>query len=322
MCNAFDSRWSKSKLVDRFTGMSVVVAGSLNIDLVVNLDRMPNPGETVHGRTFQTFPGGKGLNQAVGAARSAAATSMIGALGNDPYSATLLDVMKVESINATFVREIDGPCGTAIIEVDSSGQNRIVVIPGANAEMKASEVDFKALGSAAVMLAQLESPISELTQLFKSAKSAGFTTILNPAPAVQLPSEFLHVTDILIPNQHEAKLLTGIDAEDKEGAIKAAKSLLDQGVKAVVVTLGEIGAVYISETEEIFQAAFPVTPVDTTAAGDVFCGAFAAEIDRGHSIADALRYACAAGGLATTKSGAVPSVPTELEIRSYLKNFN
>ena len=301
--------------------MSVVVPGSLNIDLVVNLDRMPNPGETVHGQTFQTFPGGKGLNQAVGAARSSAATSMVGALGNDPYSKTLRDVMALESIDDKYVRGIDGACGTAIIEVDSSGQNRIVVIPGANAEMKSSEVDIKSFGSDAVMLAQLESPISELTKLFQAAKGVGFTTILNPAPAVQLSHEFLQVIDILIPNQHEAELLTGIEVDSKESAKAAAKSLLSVGVKAVVVTLGEIGAIYISESEEIFQEAFPVNPVDTTAAGDAFCGGFAAEIDRGHSIADALRYACAAGGLATTKQGAVPSVPTELEIRSFLKNF-
>ena len=301
--------------------MSVVVPGSLNIDLVVNLDRMPNPGETVHGRTFLTFPGGKGLNQAVGAARSAASTSMIGALGNDPYSKTLRDVMAHESINDQYVREIDGACGTAIIEVDSSGQNRIVVIPGANAEMKANEVDIDAFGTNSVMLAQLESPIAELTMLFKGAKEAGFTTILNPAPAVQLPAEFLQVVDILIPNQFEAELLSGIEVDSKEAAVIAAKKLLAQGVKAVVVTLGELGAIYVSDSEEIFQEAFAVNPVDTTAAGDAFCGAFAAEIDRGHSIAEALRYACAAGGLATTKQGAVPSVPTELEIRSFLKNF-
>jgi ribokinase len=187
--------------------------------------------------------------------------------------------------------------------------------------MKANEVDIDAFGTNSVMLAQLESPIAELTMLFKGAKEAGFTTILNPAPAVQLPAEFLQVVDILIPNQFEAELLSGIEVDSKEAAVIAAKKLLAQGVKAVVVTLGELGAIYVSDSEEIFQEAFAVNPVDTTAAGDAFCGAFAAEIDRGHSIAEALRYACAAGGLATTKQGAVPSVPTELEIRSFLKNF-
>lgn len=298
--------------------MSVIVAGSLNIDLVVNLKRMPNPGETVHGDTFQTFPGGKGLNQAVAAARSSAKTSMIGAVGDDPYSQTLRDVLGAGSIDSRLVRTINGPCGTAIIEVDASGQNRIVVIPGANAEMKASEVSGSEFSSDSILLAQLESPVAELSAIFASAKAQGAKTILNPAPAIELPDSFLRNVDILVPNQHEAKLLSGLAADSRDEAIAAAKSLLQRGVSAVVVTLGENGAVYVSASEEIYQPAFKVSPVDTTAAGDAFCGAFAAELDRGSSIADALRYACAAGGLSTTKSGAVPSVPTELEIRSFM----
>jgi len=298
--------------------MGVVIAGSLNIDLVVNLDRMPNPGETVHGKTFQTFAGGKGLNQAVSAARSQAPTAMIGALGNDPYSTTLREVMAYENIDPRFVRNIDGPCGTAIIEVDNAGQNRIVVIPGANAEMKASESLLDSFQGRNILLAQLESPIVELVKIFQAAKSNAFITILNPAPAVELPDSLLMNVDILIPNQHEAKILSGLSADNRDDAAKAAWRLLERGVSAVVVTLGEVGALYVDKEQEIFQPAFPVNLIDTTAAGDAFCGAFAAELDRGSSVASALRYACVAGALAITKNGAVPSMPTELEIRSYL----
>ena len=205
--------------------------------------------------------------------------------------------MGAEGIDAQFVRSIDGPCGTTIIEVDSSGQNRIVVIPGANAEMKASEARFDSFKPGSILLAQLESPIDQLVEIFENAKRSGLRTILNPAPAIDLPESLLM-------------------------NVKAAHRLLERGVAAVVVTLGEVGAIYVDKEKVIFQPAFPVSPIDTTAAGDAFCGAFAAELDRGNSMEVALEYACAAGGLATTKNGAVPSMPSELEIRSYLAAQN
>jgi len=303
--------------------MGVIVVGSLNIDLVVHLDRMPNPGETLHGKTFHTYPGGKGLNQAVAAARSSAATSMIGVLGTDPYSDSLRGVLDTEGINGELIATIEGPCGTAVIEVDSAGQNRIVVIPGANAELDASKVLDQSVGvlrPGTVVVAQLESPANQLTKIFQHAQSAGCLTILNPAPASELSADFLRAIDILIPNQFEAELLTGIEVTDQKSAAFAARALIEQGVKAVIVTLGSAGAIYVSQSEEIYQPAFAVVPIDTTAAGDAFCGAFAGELERGTSIATALRYGCAAGALATTAQGAVPSIPLENDIRALLSS--
>jgi ribokinase len=303
--------------------MGVIVVGSLNIDLVVHLERMPNPGETLHGKTFHTYPGGKGLNQAVAAARSSAATSMIGVLGTDPYSDSLRGVLDTESINSELVATIEGPCGTAVIEVDSAGQNRIVVIPGANAELDASKVLDQSVGvlrPGTVVVTQLESPANQLTKIFQHAQSAGCLTILNPAPASELSADFLRAIDILIPNQFEAELLTGIEVSDQISAAFAARALIEQGVKAVIVTLGSAGAIYVSQSEEIYQPAFAVVPIDTTAAGDAFCGAFAAELERGAPIASALRYGCGAGALATTAHGAVPSIPIENDIRALLSS--
>ena len=299
--------------------MNVVVAGSLNFDLVVHLDRMPNPGETVAGEEIHTYPGGKGLNQAVSVARSNVRANMIGALGDDPNSVALFAVLKSEGINSDQIQRVAGACGTAIIEVDKNGQNRIVVIPGANDALNSRALPktyFQDFSGKKILLCQLESPVAQIIKVIEIAKSSGFLILLNPAPAMDLTRELLSMIDILIPNQHESEILTGIKVLNLESARLAALKLIGRGVQAVIVTLGDVGALYISKEEEIFQSAFTVDPIDTTAAGDAFCGAFAAELARGKNSADALQYACAAGALATTKKGAVQSIPREIDIRA------
>lgn len=297
--------------------MGVLVVGSLNIDIVTYLERMPLPGETVLGDRLEIFSGGKGLNQAVAAARSGGEVTMVGVLGNDANSTTLREVLIKEKINHDHVKEISGFCGTAVIEVDKKGQNRIIVISGANAELKAESVTDELLNSIndkKILLAQLESPVSELESIFKSAKARGFYNILNPAPATKLSKEFLSVTDLLVPNQFEAEFLTGIKVVDVESAAAAGKMLIDQGVNSVLITRGEEGAVLIvTDSKSVFKA-FKVSPVDTTAAGDAFCGALAVAISEGVDLDSAIRFACAAGALSVQSVGATPSLPTREQI--------
>ena len=305
--------------------MGVLLIGSLNIDLVSRVETMVKPGETIMGKDFQTFPGGKGLNQAVAAARAGGEVTMVGVLGTDSNSQVIRRLMKDEKIDQSFVSEVDGVCGTAIIEVDSSGQNRIIVIAGANSKLKAKNVDEKALSSVKekkILLAQLESPIEELEILFKRAKEVEFFTILNPAPAAALSNSFVSYVDLLIPNQFEAETLTGIRVSDEASAIEAGKKLMATGVGSVLITLGGDGSLLITKDGSQHFPAFSVSPIDTTAAGDAFCGALATSLSKGVSLQDAIPFASAAGALATTKTGATPSLPTASEISSMLINMN
>lgn len=303
--------------------MGVLLVGSLNIDLVAYLDVMPKPGETLHGNSFHTFPGGKGLNQAVAAARAGGDVTMVGVLGNDSNSKILRDLMTTEGIDQNFVSEIDGVCGTAIIEVDGEGRNRIIVIAGANGELKSASTPdsaFDSINGEKILLAQLESPINELEKIFKRGKDKGFFTILNPAPAHSLNEEFSRNIDLLTPNQYEAEVISGIHVLDHESAVKAGKKILETGVGAVLITLGEDGASLITHNESKHFPAFSISPVDTTAAGDAFSGALATYLSKGLSLTEAIPYASASGALSATKVGATPSLPNASEISSFMAN--
>jgi len=302
--------------------MGVLIVGSLNIDLVTYLERMPEPGETVVGDRFESFPGGKGLNQAVAAARAGGEVTMVGVLGNDSNSNLLKQVMLKEKINSEHVRQVTGVCGTAIIEVDKLGRNRIIVISGANSELKANDLKPEILTKITkqkVLLSQLESPLSELVTIFKVAKDNNFLTILNPAPARKLDKELIKLIDLLIPNQFEAEFLTGIRVTDSHSAISAGKELISQGVKSVLITLGEEGSVLVTqESSELFQS-FKVKAVDTTAAGDAFCGAIAVALSEELDLKSAIRFASAAGALSVQFEGATTSMPNRQEIENLVK---
>ena len=286
-------------MAERF---DVVVVGSANLDLVATTARHPRPGETVLGSNYAEHPGGKGLNQAVSASRSGAATAFVGAVGSDGAGEQLRSVLAEEQIDANGVSTVDIPTGRALITVDETGENSIVVIPGANATILPSV----AVPPASVVLAQLEIPLEAVVAALTTARDSGSTVVLNPAPAVPLPPELIEACDVVVPNEHELELLGG------------AERVLSNGCDAVVVTLGAEGADVYTGAGTIRVPAYDVQVVDTTGAGDAFCGALAARLAAGDQLLQAVRWATAAGALATTVHGAVPAQPSADSIAALL----
>ena len=283
---------------------------------------MPDPGETVIGRTLDQHPGGKGLNQAVAAARLGARVEMIGAVGTDDSGAWLRDIVTSESIGDSGVRTVDGPSGTALIEVDRTGMNRIVVVPGANGKVTPDEVAaaLDTIDDIAIVLTQGEVPLASIEAAMVVGRAKGARTVLNPAPVIDYPIELLRAVDIVLPNEHEAAQLTGIDTSTLEGAQDAAAHLVGLGVTCAIITRGGEGAIWATAHDSGSIGVFPVTPVDTVAAGDGFCGGLVAALAEGLEINEAMRWASAAGGLATTKAGAVPSLPTRDQLTALLNS--
>ena len=291
----------------------VTVVGSLNMDLVVRAPRIPRPGETIIGGEFRTVPGGKGANQAVAAARLGAQVAMVGRVGGDAFGGLLLENLAAAGVDHTFVtRDVEAATGVALIEVDDAGQNSIVVVSGANMRLAPADVEAAAaaIGVADVLLLQLESPLETVTRAAQVAHARGVTVILNPAPARPVPAGLLGLVDVLIPNESETALLTGLPVGDQEEAQAAAAALRRMGVATVILTLGERGALLAYEGGAELFPAFDVTPVDTTAAGDAFVGGLAVALAEGRPLREAVRWGNAAGALATTRLGAQPSLPT------------
>ena len=280
----------------------VVVVGSANLDLVATVERLPGAGETVSGTGYAEYPGGKGLNQAVAAARSGARTAFVGAVGHDAAGTALLEVMHREGIDTTHVGVVPEPTGRALIGVSAAAENSIIVVPGAN-----GTVDGEAVPAGRVVLAQLEVPLEAVRRAFAAARAQGALTVLNPAPAFALPDDVLALCDVLTPNEHEVELLGGVD------------HLLSLGARAVVVTLGARGAALHTAEGDQAIAPFAVTPVDTTAAGDTFSGSLCARLAAGDDLPAAVRVAPAAGGRWTTPAGAVAGNTTALAVRALLQ---
>lgn len=300
----------------------IVVVGSLNMDLVVRAPRLPRPGETLSGGPFATYPGGKGANQAVAAARLGAQVAMVGRVGEDAFGSELAGVLAAAGVDASEVRVAPGTAsGVALIAVEDGGQNMIVIAPGANAALDAAAVQAAAplISSCRALLLQLESPLPAVTAAARLARAAGATVIFNPAPAPAgpLPPDLLASVDYIAPNETEAAALLGDDVP--ADPLDLARALRERlGVPAAVVTLGERGAALADASGAVLQPAFPVRAVDATAAGDAFIGGFAAALVAGLPPSEALRWGCAAGALATTRPGAQASLPTRAELLALL----
>jgi ribokinase len=299
----------------------ILVVGSANMDMVVVTKRPPQPGETVFGSQFAMFPGGKGANQAVCCAKLGGRVHFIGKMGNDVFRAKLMQSMKNDGVRLQHLCvDPAAPTGVALITVDARGQNEIIVVSGSNMKLTPADLDGKRyiFAKFTIVLLQLEIPIETVTQSARLAKAHGATVILNPAPARKLPESLLQMVDYLTPNEIETEILTGMPVKSVASAQKAARRLLDSGVKNVIVTLGAKGCLGVTnESAEVFPAR-KVKAVDTTAAGDAFNGALAFSLAKGRSIDEAIRFANAVAAFSVTKMGAQSSMPTMDELQKFL----
>jgi ribokinase len=297
----------------------LVVVGSFMMDLVIRAPRRPTTGETLVGHSLEQFFGGKGCNQAVAAARAGASVAMVGSVGGDDYGRQLLGLLDREGIDAAHVA-VDPEEGTGIGAplVEDSGDNSIVIIPRANHRVTVADIEAAAdlLAGASVVLLQLELPIAVSVAAARIAHEAGTTVVLNPAPAVSCDelAPFEGLIDVLVPNEGEAALLTGIDGDP----LAAAKALQGRFGTHVAVTLGERGSLMLSDGDHEELPAHVVDAVDTVGAGDAYCGALGARLAAGDALDAAARWAGAAGSLAVTRAGAEPSLPTAAEIAALL----
>jgi ribokinase len=298
---------------------TAVVVGSLNMDLVVRTERMPSPGETVRGKAFRTIPGGKGANQAAAIALLGAEVAMVGRVGEDAFGPKLVENMASKGVDTAHILSTpDVASGNAMIIVDAHGQNSIVIAAGANGQVSRQDVDAceAILCDADYLVLQLEIPLETVSYAAEKAAACGTPVMLNPAPAAPIPESLLRQVAYLVPNETEAQTLTGVPVNDLASAEQAARQLQAQGVPVVIVTLGERGALLLTEEKTVHVPAPQVEAVDTTAAGDAFIGGLVAGLSQGKVLEDAVRYACCAGALAVTRFGAQPSLPSASDVQS------
>ena len=298
-------------------GKPVVVVGSLNMDLVMRTPRVPVGGETLHGHEFSTLPGGKGANQAVACARLGAKVAMIGQVGNDGFGTTLRDGLAADGIDTSGVLQTSAVgTGVAMILVEDIGQNRIVLAAGANGALTPADIDAHAarIGGAAMLVLQLEVPMPVVQRAIGIAHAAGVPVLLNPGPASPLPEAVWSQIDILVPNESEATLLSGVEVSDATSAYAAAKVFRQRGVKCVLITLGANGVAVSDDAGERHLPAHVVKAVDTTAAGDTFIGGLSAGLVEGLAMDDAVALGQRASALCVTRHGAQPSIPYRREI--------
>lgn len=302
--------------------MPIVVFGSINLDLTAYVPRLPHPGETISGNSFITVPGGKGSNQAVCARRLGAPTHFIGRTGQDAFGREVLDAVSREGVDTCRVfKDPAAGTGLAVISVDEHAENSIIIIPGANGRLDASDVQRAAdlLDKDSILMLQLETPLVSSLELAHIAHELGAKVILDPAPAYRLPEDVWQTVDILTPNEVEIGILTGIHPETREDCMRAAEILTSQGVPTVIVKMGAKGVFFQSPSVSGFIDPFKVEAIDSVAAGDAFNGGLAVALFEGKGLKEAVRWGAAAGALACTRKGAMPSMPRRDELETLLR---
>jgi ribokinase len=300
----------------------IAILGSSNTDMVIHVDHLPRPGETLLGGSFNLAAGGKGANQAVAAARAGGEVTFIAKLGTDIFGDQAVAGFKHEGILTHCIRrDSRTPSGVALIFVDQAGQNCIAVAGGANSRLTPTDVRRarSAIAEADVLVLQLETPLPTVLAAAQLAAKSHTPVILNPAPATELPRDLLKLVSILTPNESEAEILTGIPVHDVPSASRAGQVLLTMGIPTVILTLGPRGAVVVNKHSSTHVPAFAVRAVDTVAAGDVFNGALAVALAQGNALLDAVAFANAAASISVTRHGAQSSAPRAREIQSTIK---
>lgn len=302
-------------------GKNILVIGSLNMDIVITLEHLPRPGETIAGLEKQEHPGGKGANQACAAAKLGGSTGIIGRVGIDGYGQALISSLKSAGADTSgIIAQQDTETGLAFICVDRKGENTIVVARGANAMLSPDDIRNAAryIDAADIVLLQLEIPFETVTYVIDTASRKGKTIALNPAPAKEKLDALYGKIHILTPNDGELAALTGMNTDSVEGAETAAKALIEKGVETVIVTLGDKGALFVRKDRAKHFPARKVKAVDTTAAGDVFCAAVCVALSEGKDIEEAIEFANAASAISVTRKGAQPSIPSRQELEESL----
>lgn len=295
----------------------IVIVGSANTDMVISADHFPLPGETLMGTNFMTNFGGKGANQAVAAARMGGQTVFIGKVGNDNFGTSIISNLESEGINVSHLYTTQKTStGVALITTIPSGENSIIVNAGANGQLTADDVrdSEEVIAEAGTVLMQLETPVAALTEAAKLGKKHGAFTVLNPAPASPLPHELLENIDLLIPNETEASSISGVEIKDESTAMEAISAIQGMGVKNVIITVGSKGAIAKVDGKMIMVPAFKVKAIDTTAAGDTFCGALCVALSEGKDIEAAIRFGNKASSVSVTRKGAQLSIPQRKEL--------
>lgn len=297
----------------------IVVIGSMNMDLVVQTDEIPKVGETVLGNSLLQIPGGKGANQGVSIAKLKKDITFLGKVGKDSFGDELLLSMKNAGVNTEFIGRETVPTGIAVINVDKNGNNNIVVIVGANGEVDEEYLkeNLKIIENSEIVVFQLEIPLKTVKSGLNMAKSLGKTTVLNPAPAMELDDDIIKDIDILIPNEHELERISNIKITDEDSIIEASRELINKGIEQIIVTLGSRGVMYIDKSRHEFFKAHKVKAVDTTAAGDSFIGGFVSSYIENKDIKKAIDMGQRTAALAIQKVGAQSSLPTREEVENF-----